>query len=241
MIYTIEAIIFGAGEPIKKSYILEKLPALNKKSLDKAISVLQEKYSGESGIHLLEFNDKLQFSTNPSYGEDVAEVLRPVKEKALSQSLLETLAIVAYKQPVTRPEIEDIRGVQSADYQISLLLRADLIEPVGRRDSVGRPVIYGTTDEFLKKFELSQLADLPDYSIILDKLRDSRNTMYTGESLYRDTTYVDEFGAPTAPEAIDNPLPAAAASILDELVSFDDLPDFLQGEEFERYEGADES
>jgi len=85
--------------------------------------------------------------------------------------LLEVLAIIAYKQPITRIEIEKIKAT-SADYAIGLLLKVNLIEVVGRKDAVGRPVLYGTTDEFLKKFQLSEISELPDYQAVLERLEE---------------------------------------------------------------------
>ena len=101
---------------------------------------------------MLEFNGKLQLSSNTEYGTILAEVLTPLKEKELSRTLLEVLAIISYKQPITRTELEKIKAT-SADYAIGILLKVNLIEVVGRKDAIGRPVLYGTTDEFLKKFQ----------------------------------------------------------------------------------------
>ena len=167
----LEAILFASGTSKKKSDILALLPNVTKSQFDKSIDKLKEKYSGTSGILLLDFNGKLQFSTNTEYGEIVAEILTPLKEKELSKTLLEVLAIIAYKQPITRVELEKIKS-SSADYAIGLLLKVNLIEVVGRKDAVGRPVLYGTTDEFLKKFQLSDISELPDYQAVLDKLEE---------------------------------------------------------------------
>ena len=165
----LEAILFASGTSKKKSDILELLPNATKAQFDKSVEILKEKYSGDSGVLLLDFNGKLQFSTNTDYGDIVAEVLTPLKEKELSKTLLEVLAIIAYKQPITRVELEKIKS-SSADYAIGLLLKVNLIEVVGRKDAVGRPVLYGTTDEFLKKFQLSDISELPDYQAVLDRL-----------------------------------------------------------------------
>ncbi|MEG2454084.1 MAG: SMC-Scp complex subunit ScpB, partial [Clostridia bacterium] len=98
----VEALIFASGEPLSKKDLIEHIPALTTRELNKIVEDLKLKYSGDSGILLLTFNDKLQFSTNQKYGDTLAEVLTPIREKALSQSLLEVLSIVAYKQPITR-------------------------------------------------------------------------------------------------------------------------------------------
>ena len=138
----LEAILFASGSSRKKADIMALLPDVKKAQFDKSIEELKAKYSGESGVLLLDFNGKLQFSTNTNYGDIVAEVLTPLKEKELSKTLLEVLAIIAYKQPITRIEIEKIKAT-SADYAIGLLLKVNLIEVVGRKDAVGRPVLYG--------------------------------------------------------------------------------------------------
>ena len=167
----LEAILFASGSSRKKADIMALLPDVKKAQFDKSIEELKAKYSGESGVLLLDFNGKLQFSTNTNYGDIVAEVLTPLKEKELSKTLLEVLAIIAYKQPITRIEIEKIKAT-SADYAIGLLLKVNLIEVVGRKDAVGRPVLYGTTDEFLKKFQLSEISELPDYQAVLERLEE---------------------------------------------------------------------
>jgi len=164
----VESILFLAGDSISRADICDKLQ-IEKKELNKSLERLKQQFSGNSGIILKEFGDKLQFSTNKEYSNEVASVLNPIKERALSKAAMETLAIVAYKQPVTRIDIEDIRGVGS-DYTINLLLENNLIEIVGRKESLGRPLLFGTTDEFLRRFELQSTADLPSYEKLLDRL-----------------------------------------------------------------------
>lgn len=148
---TIEALIFASGEPVSKKDIIERIPSLTTRELNKIVEELKVKYGGDSGIVLASFNDKLQFTSNPRYGDTLVEVLTPIREKALSQSLLEVLSIIAYKQPVTRQEIEDIKGGKDPDYALSVLMKVNLIEVKGRKDAVGRPFLFGTTDEFLRK------------------------------------------------------------------------------------------
>lgn len=182
----IEAILFTAGNSIKTDEILEKLPGVSKPEFDEAIAELRQKYSGDSGILLLSFNGKLQFASNQLYGDLVADVLLPLKEKELSKTLLEVLAIVAYKQPITRLEIEDIRGVGS-EYAIQTLSRLNLITVIGRKESVGRPSLYATTDEFLKRFELENIQCLPDYEELLEKIRIIEGTdKLSTTSLYKE-------------------------------------------------------
>lgn len=166
----VEAIIFAAGDAIEKSDIVEKIPELTSSKLNKLISDLKKKYSGDCGIVLLDFNGKVQFSSNTKFGEEVAEVLTPIKEKGLTKALLEVLSTIAYKQPITKLEVDEIRGV-SNEYALAGLMKAKLIQVVGRRDTVGRPLLYGTTDEFLKKFELETLEDLPDMIEVMEKVQ----------------------------------------------------------------------
>lgn len=164
----IESILFVAGEPIPTSDLCFKFN-LKPKELEKAIAKLQEKYSGDSGINLLYFNNKLQFSSNPKYVDEVALVLNPIRQRNLTRSTLETVAIIAYKQPITRMEIEEIRGV-SADYAMNILLEHKLIEVVGHKDTVGHPALFGTTDEFLKRFDIGSINDLPDYDTLMQEI-----------------------------------------------------------------------
>ena len=166
----IEAIIFASGEPIKKKDIIDKVSYLTPKEFDECIKQLKEKYNKEdSGVVLMQMNGSYQFVSNANFGEQVAEVLTPLKEKALSKSLLEVLAIIAYKQPVTRLDIEEIRGV-SSEYAISMLVKFELIDVIGRKDVVGRPLLYATTDNFLRKFQIEDLSELPDYNEVLEHL-----------------------------------------------------------------------
>ena len=106
--------------------------------------------------------------------------MNPVKEKALSKATLETVAIIAYKQPITRLEVEQIRGVNS-DYAIQVLMEHKIIDVVGRKDAVGKPLLFGTTDEFLKRFNLNSLQDLPDYNELLERIEVIENqvSLYT--------------------------------------------------------------
>ena len=166
----IEAIVFASGKGIHKSEILEKLD-ITKRMLDGIIEDLKEKYAPEKGgIVFIETAGVLRFVTAPDVGEEVAEVLKPLKERELSRSLLEVMAIVAYKQPVTRLEIDDIRSA-SSDYAITMLLKANLITVVGRKDAIGRPLLYGTTDDFLVKFQLSDLSELPSVKEVQERIK----------------------------------------------------------------------
>lgn len=168
----IESVLFVAGEPVPISDLCFKFN-VKQKEIEKAAANLSKKYDGKSGIKLLSFNNKLQFSSNPDYIDYVSLVLNPIRQRNLTKATLETIAIIAYKQPVTRLDIEEIRGVNS-DYAINILLEHKLIEIVGRKDAVGKPALFGTTDEFLKRFDISSVNDLPDYDELLEKVQKIR-------------------------------------------------------------------
>ena len=127
----IEAILFVSGNAVAIKDIAEKLEVEEKYILH-SVKKLQEKYNEESGIHLLSFNKKLQFSTNAEYADEVSSVLNPIKERELSKSMLEVAAIIAYKQPVTRLDLEALRGVNS-EFAVQNLLKLGVIEVVGRK------------------------------------------------------------------------------------------------------------
>jgi len=165
----IEAVLFIAGEGLAMSYVQEKLD-VDKTELNSAFAEVIQKYSGDSGIHLIKYRDKYQFSTNPDVADGVAAVLNPVREKNLTRAAIETMAIIAYKQPVTKAEIEEIRGVNS-DYSVHVLLDNNLIQVIGKKDALGKPMVYGTTDEFLKRFELPSIDQLPSAEELLEKLK----------------------------------------------------------------------
>jgi segregation and condensation protein B len=137
--------------------------------LSNSIARLRQKYSGSCGIHLVQYGDNVAFVSNPIYKSTVESILNPIVQKRLSVSSLETAAIIAYRQPITKLEIEQIRGV-NADYAIATLTNYGVIEQVGRKDTIGKPILYGTTDEFLLRFGLQSIADLPEYEIMLEKL-----------------------------------------------------------------------
>lgn len=180
----LESLLFLSGEPLKLETIAESLD-LQKSEIKKSIKRLKNKYGGECGIQLLEYNNKVQFGTNPDYADEVASVLNPIKEKELSKATLETIAIIAYKQPVTKLEVESIRGV-NCDYTMQTLINLGLVESVGIKDAIGHPKLYGTTDEFLKRFRLENIDSLPDYQNLLQSIEElkSRRDDAESDSLY---------------------------------------------------------
>ncbi|MBO7187586.1 MAG: SMC-Scp complex subunit ScpB [Clostridia bacterium] len=233
----IEAVVFLSGTPVAIKDLAEKLEA-SEGMIDDAVATLQEKYGKESGLQLLKFNKKLQFCSNPEYAEEVTGVLNPIKEKELSRSLLEVAAIIAYKQPVTRIDLEALRGANS-EYAIQKLLELKMIEPVGRKDAVGRPVLFGTTDEFLKRFEIESLDALPDYEELLSKIREINGEVNAGAYLYQKPV-LDESGTETEKSAEEIPATEIAVTDADdELPPIDEeeIPDFLKGEDYSKIDG----
>ena len=172
----IEAVLFVAGEGIAVADMSDKLGATDKEVLA-AIDELRERYA-DAGVQIVSWcakgsnakQTKFQFGTNAKYAEAVAAVLNPVREKNLTRAALETMAIIAYKQPITKLEIDEIRGVQS-DYAVHVLLDNGLVEIVGKKDAVGKPILYGTTEEFLKRFELTDIKHLPSADELMEKLK----------------------------------------------------------------------
>lgn len=166
----IEGLLFVAGEPVAFVDICEKLN-LEKKEVVNAVKELQKtRAENNDGIQVMVFNEKAQLCSNRMYADTISEVLNPIREKMLTKVVLEVCGIIAYKQPITRLEIENIRGA-NCDYAISTLMDNNLIEVVGRKDAVGKPLLFGTTDNFLKKFNISSLADLPDYEQLLERIK----------------------------------------------------------------------
>ncbi len=166
----LEALLFVSGDGLKVSDICEILE-LQKSEVTSAVKRLQKRFGGKSGIHLISYNGKIQLASNPDYAEVLSTVLNPIKEKALSNPAMETLSIIAYRQPVTRLEIESIRGV-NCDYALQALLKNNLIEIVGRKDAIGKPLLFGTTESFLKRFGIEEIDQLPERETVKERIRE---------------------------------------------------------------------
>ena len=234
ILHTVEALIFASGVPIKRSELYDSLPPeVTKKDINDAIKALDQTYRDPRGIVLLHIDDKVQFATNPAYGDAVAGALRPIKERELSRTLLEVLAIIAYKQPTTRGEIEEVRGGVSSDYAISTLLRFELIEDCGKKNAPGRPTLYRTTDNFLKKFGLHSIDELPDYAKFMDRLVESGGYNNLSEGLYR------EVGSDGSGEYDKRMQEKLISKQLDREMNTSEVPDFLEGEKFDVIEGGE--
>ena len=140
---------------------MAKALQISEPALKKALNEIRDEYDYEQrGFLLKRFGDKVQLATRPLYSEDVVRLLQPVQQQSLTQAAMETLAVVAYTQPVTRAEVEAIRGVK-CDYSLQSLMIKGMIDEVGRKDTIGRPILYGTTDKFLSHFGIQTLDELP--------------------------------------------------------------------------------
>ena len=233
----IEALLFVNGKAVAVEDIAANLGVSPKEVLS-AAKELQKTYSAPCGLNLLIFNDKLQFASNPEYAEQVSLVLSPIRERELSRSMLETAAIIAYKQPVTRLDLEEIRG--NSEYAVQNLLKLGVIEIVGRKNAVGRPVLFGTTDEFLKRFQISSLSDLPDYDELMARIRSLNGTDETDNYLFKKDEYVE---GEEQPSLKTEDLPKKSNSQMEfELGKIEDeeIPDFLDGEDVEVISGDEE-
>lgn len=155
-----EALIFVSDEPVSAK-ILSEILSEEKDAIESAIEELQREYEQrESGLRVREIGGGWQFSTRTEFHEEVRQFLKTRPSAKLSLASLETLAVIAYRQPVTVPEILEIRGVQSAS-SIKTLLDKRLIIAKGRKETVGRPMMYGTSKDFLIQFGLKDLSELP--------------------------------------------------------------------------------
>jgi segregation and condensation protein B len=156
----LEAVLFASQQPLTIEQLLKVLDGISREVIRAAIFQLKEEYAKKSkGICFLEISGGYQFRTKPEHKDYIIK-LNKEKPAKLSQSALEALAIIAYKQPIIKSEIEDIRGVDSS-YVIRTLLEKKLIKIIGKKDIVGRPLLYATTKDFLEIFSLKGLSSLP--------------------------------------------------------------------------------
>lgn len=154
----LHALLFVADAPVTAAELAQCL-ALPEGVVEQGLEILQKKLSQEGPIQLVQLAGGYQLSTKPAYAELISVSLQPQRQR-LSRGLMEVLAIIAYRQPITLAEMYATRGVQS-DYSVRALLDRRLIREVGRKMTPGRPVLYGTSDEFLHQFHLNDLSDLP--------------------------------------------------------------------------------
>lgn len=179
----IESLLFVSGEPLKLSHIAGIIECDDKYTKD-LLKELNLRYEEECrGIKLVCINNEYQLATKPENSQYIQKLLRTNIRQTLSQASLETLAIIAYKQPITRIDIDEIRGVKS-DSAIVNLIQKNLIRETGRLEAPGRPFLYSTTDEFLRHFGLESLKEMPSISEIVQG--------YDQEDLFNEETAQDE-------------------------------------------------
>jgi segregation and condensation protein B len=152
------ALLFVADAPATLGALASAL-GYTEGQVEQALELLEKKLKKSGPLQLVQLAGGYQLSTKPAYAELVSAFLKPQRQR-LSRSLMEVLAIIAYKQPMTMAEVDAVRGVQS-DYSVKALLERRLIQEVGRRPTPGRPVLYGTSAQFLHQFNMSDLSQLP--------------------------------------------------------------------------------
>ncbi len=176
----IESLIFAADEPISASEISKAIKDIDgediditTKDVDETVKQLNERYrTMDSSYEIVKIANGYSYATKPEFSKYLGYLSTEKSKRRLSQAALETLAIIAYKQPITKPEIETLRGVNS-DYMINTLLEKNLITIKGRAETIGRPLLYSTTEEFLKYFGLNNLEDLPRPREIEEIMKDA--------------------------------------------------------------------
>lgn len=156
----IEAVLFAMGDSVEMSKLVHVLE-ISEKEIREIITEMNTKYKkAEKGIYIVELDNAFQLCTKPDLYEYLIKVAKAPRKYVMSDTLLETLSIIAYKQPVTKLDVEKIRGV-SSDHAVNRLLEFNLIQELGRLDAPGRPLLFGTTEEFLRTFGVKTLNDLP--------------------------------------------------------------------------------
>ena len=161
----LEAILFTMGESVEIARLAAVIEE-DKNTTRQLLMEMKEEYDQKSGgITLIELEDSFQMCTRAEMYEYLIKIAKTPRKYVLTDTLLETLSIIAYKQPITRAEIEKIRGV-SCDHAVNRLVEFGLIAEVGRMDAPGRPLLFGTTEEFLRSFGVKSLEELPELSAV---------------------------------------------------------------------------
>ncbi len=161
----VEAILFSMGEAVD-IFDMAKALVVTPEDINRAVQILEDKYgTPSSGIMIRRIENKVQLATRPEQYENLIRIASVPKKMTLSDAVIETLSIIAYKQPITKMEIETIRGV-ACDYAINRLLEYDLIKELGRKDAPGRPILFGTTEQFLRSFGVRSLDELPSINTV---------------------------------------------------------------------------
>lgn len=180
-VYTniIEALIFSSDDPLSSGEIIKAIQEIdgdevqiNEEDIDNSVELINNSYENSNlSFRIIKVANGFLHATKPEFSKYIGFLSSEKSKRRLSQAALETLAIIAYKQPITKPEIEKIRGVNS-DYILSSLLEKNLAAITGRAETIGRPLLYGTTDEFLKYFGLNKISDLPKPREIEEIMKD---------------------------------------------------------------------
>ena len=180
----VETLLFITDRPVKPGRLADVIDGTSVKQIREVITALQDEYAAQGrAMQIVEIGGGFQMSTKPEYGRWVRKLYNEKMTTKLSNAALETLAIIAYKQPITRAEMEAIRGVDVAG-PLERLLERSLVRVVGKKDTVGRPMVYGTTDEFLRMFGLNKLAELPDLQVFAAKnVHEKQEDLPFGEPL----------------------------------------------------------
>ncbi len=155
-----ESMMFMWGEPLDSKDVADMFSISNKEAHQCFLELQSEYANEERGIQVREVNGAFQFVTKAENSEYIKRLCTPIKVRRLSQAALEVLAIIAYKQPITKAEIDSIRGIK-CDRVIEGLMKKDLVGERGRSNAIGKPMMYGTTDNFLRQFDIKKISDLP--------------------------------------------------------------------------------
>ena len=167
----IEAVLFAAGEAVSIRSLCKALE-LDEATVRNLLRHISDTFEADKrGILIKELEDAYQLCTNPLYFEHIIKTVKAAPKKRLTPPLMETLSIIAYKQPMTKAQIEDIRGV-NADHAVNKLIEYGLVCENGRQDSPGKPILFGTSQEFLRHFGLSSLHELPLLQTNIEELRE---------------------------------------------------------------------
>jgi len=161
LVDTLEALLFAADTPATLNSLAVALE-LTEGQVEQGLEILETRLTQRGAVQLVKIAGGFQLSTKPEFAEAIAKFLKPQRQR-LSRSLMEVLAIIAYKQPITQAEVDQIRGVQS-DYGVRQLLEKRLVHEAGRKQTAGRPFLYATTQQFLHQFNLVDLTQLPPLS-----------------------------------------------------------------------------
>ncbi len=207
----VESLIFSSDEPIPHKQLIEAIKGIDgedieisEEDIDACIELLNKKYEEMNlSFRILKIARGITFATKQEFAKYIGYLSTEKSKRRLSPAALETLAIIAYKQPLTKPELEAIRGVNS-DYIMNMLLEKSLIAILGRAEKMGRPLLYGTTDEFLKYFGLYKISDLPKPREIEEIMKDEDFQEQRKKLFINSLEEGLEMSLPDAPELEEN-------------------------------------